>query len=396
MRTSLKRLVALAALLLAASVSAADAQRRWGEYRDTQWEVIQERQVRPGARDVVIPAEGRSGSRYTAIRVQVLDEPLFITGLSVQYGNGQISEIPVRRIMRPGDTTEPIDLEGGGRYINAIRVGIQQAPDWRRTARIAIIGDREEARRFREQRPERYPRVPVVRDDLPRGWVLFATQRANFGTDRDAIVVGRERGVFQRIALRARGNDVFVRDIIIRFGNGEVKEFPIDLVITDGSRTQDLRLERPRFIEQIDLIYASRPDRGPPALVDVFGEYAADSNRGAGDGYDNAGWQLIGAQRASMFRSDGDEYPVDPRIGRINAIRLLARKSDVDIQTITIHYASGDREVLPVNRKLNRDNPSPDIIVRGRGTGPVRGITVQHKSILSLRGEAVVEVWGRR
>lgn len=395
------RRVLLPALAIAATVTlaapSADAQRRWGDFRENQWEVMEERQVRPGTSSVVLPAAGRRGATYTGIRIRVLDEPIYVDSLRIVYGNGTEDDRPIRRVMRPGETTEPIDLEGGARYIQAVRVVFRQDADWRRTARVVLLGDREEARQ--QIRPQG-PRIPIVRDDLPEGWVRFGTQRADFGGERDVIVVGRERGVFDKIALRVRQNEIFLRNLRVVFGNGEAQDFPVNDVIRPEYRTEILRLERSGFIDRIELFYASRPTGRVEAVVDVYGEYAVGSNRGSGDGFRaTEGWALIGAKKASMLRNDNDEFPVGERAGRLTAIRLLARKSDVEVRSITLFYASGDTETINVNRLLRRDQASPDLILRGRAGvagRAIRGISINHRSVLSLRGEAVIEVWGRR
>ena len=108
----------------AISVNSADAQRRLGEFRQEQWQELDNRRVAPGTGSVNMPV-GRHEGRHTAIRLQVLDEPMFIRSLQVTYENNTRNDIPIRRLLRPGETTEPLDLEGGARLIRDVQVTFQ-------------------------------------------------------------------------------------------------------------------------------------------------------------------------------------------------------------------------------------------------------------------------------
>jgi len=92
-------------------------------------------------------------------------------------------------------------------------------------------------------------------------WVELGCQQVSFiGKDRDSIRVGRREGRFKAIRLEARNNDVEVLDLKVVYSNGAPDDIQVRSNIRAGSRTRPLDLKgRDRAIQQIDLVYRSRP-----------------------------------------------------------------------------------------------------------------------------------------
>lgn len=387
---------AMSAMLFA---GAAEAQpRRWGEFRQDQWQQIDTRQIAPGTNNVVLPVS-RFDGRHTAVRLQVLDEPVFITALQVTYQNGTQNQIPIRRLLRPGEVTQPLDLEGGARLIRDVRVSFQQDRDWRRTARLVLLGDvvdRGPPPPPVAGGPGRPP-IPlaVLRGELPKDWVLFGVQRASIGGDRDVVYVGRERGRFDKIALRVRGNDVMLRDLKVRYANGDIQDLAVNQRIRADERTADITLDRPQFIENIELIYSSSRRGGTEAVVEIWGQVSPSWLRGEGRD-PNFGWMLAGTQTASMFRRDNDNYEVGQRFGRVKRVRLFVRNGEVDLRALTFRFGNGDTQRVELRQTLRRNETSNEIVLPSRSGfdgRQIQTITLEHQSRPTLGGEAVVELW---
>ncbi len=393
-----------AAVLVAGSVltGTADAQRRWGEFRQEQWQELDNRRVAPGTNSITLPV-GRFEGRHTAIRLQVLDDPIFVAGFRVIYENGTQNEIPIRRLMRPGETTEPIDLEGGARLIREVRVSFQQDRDWRRTARLVLLGDivergggrppvAEGPRGPDRDGPGRSP-IGVQRGGLPANWVLFGVEQAGIGGDRDTIYVGRERGRFDKIALRVRGNDVFLRDLRVKYVNGDTQDFPVNQRIRADERTAELALDKPQLIENIELTYSSSRRGGTQAKVEVWGEVAEKWLRGEGR---DPGWLLAGTATASMFRRDNDTYTVGERFGRIKRVRFFVRNGEDEIRSVSFKFGNGDTQRVEFRQSLRRNETSQEITLPSRPGADgrrVESITIEHQSKPTFGGEASVEMW---
>lgn len=102
------------------------------------------------------------------------------------------------------------------------------------------------------------------RDDDRRGrhnWVELGCKQVSFiGRDRDTIRVGRREGRFKAIRLSARNNDVEILDLKVIYSNGAPDDIRVRHNLRAGSTTRPLDLQgRQRSIQQIDLVYRSRP-----------------------------------------------------------------------------------------------------------------------------------------
>jgi hypothetical protein len=58
----------------------------------------------------------------------------------VVYGNGDPDSIPVRRVVKAGDDTGPLDLKGRDRFIERIELVYRSRPNLRGTATVCADG----------------------------------------------------------------------------------------------------------------------------------------------------------------------------------------------------------------------------------------------------------------
>ena len=65
---------------------------------------------------------GERFGRFTAIRVAVKRRSVRVNGLRIVYGNGEVEDLPINMELREGQSTEPIDLKGRGRFIQRIEL----------------------------------------------------------------------------------------------------------------------------------------------------------------------------------------------------------------------------------------------------------------------------------
>lgn len=105
-----------------------------------------------------------------------------------------------------------------------------------------------------------------------RDWELLGSSKVGFIADRDVIRVGRREGRFKRIKLVVRGNDIQMRDLKVVYGNGRVDDLPVRETIRAGGETRAIDLKgEGRFIKEVRLAYASRPNFRGQATVQVYG-----------------------------------------------------------------------------------------------------------------------------
>lgn len=202
---------------------------------------------------------GRGERRYRAIALSVSGRDVHIEDLRVIYGNGQPDQLPIRADLRAGTRSNPIDLQGRDRVIRRIEIVAQRdnLNQGRGRARLCIAGLTEEG--------------PSQSSQGGR-WEALGCQQVGMALDRDAIRVGRHEGQFRAIRLEVGGNDVFVENLTVVYGNGERDQIAVRAGIRRGTQTAplDLRGER-RAIERIELIYRAVPNNRGTARVCASG-----------------------------------------------------------------------------------------------------------------------------
>jgi len=178
----------------------------------------------------------------------------------VVYGNGQPDDIPVRRVLRRGDRTNPLDLRGADRVIDRVEMVYRAVPNFRgREAVVCVEGLAQAA--------------PPPPPPSAGAWVeLGCKQVALFGRDRDTVPVGRREGRFKAIRLHVRGADVEMLDLKVVYANGEPDDIPVRHVIRQGERTRPLDLRGwERSINRVDMVYRTIPNFKGLARVCVEG-----------------------------------------------------------------------------------------------------------------------------
>jgi hypothetical protein len=208
--------------------------------------------IRVGARD----------GRYRAIRLRAANNSVYMFDLKVVYGNGAPDDIPVRAEIPAGGQTRALDLRGQDRFIERIEMIYRSKPNFRGQATVCAEGLAVVAA----------GPGPGPGPGPGRTWVSLGCQRVGFNVDRDVIRVGRRDGAFRAIRLRAAGNDIYMFDLKVVYGNGAPDDIPVRADIRAGTSTGPLDLKGDRrIIERVELIYRSRPNFRGQAQICVDG-----------------------------------------------------------------------------------------------------------------------------
>lgn len=342
--------------------------------------------------DRIVFRTERGEGRLSHIRLRSVRDAVRIGEIIIVFANGDRQTVPAYMRLEPGQATEAIAVELTRERRRIDEIIVEKRPSFRRDlVEIELSGARVRLDRDDDGRPgyDTHSGAPSG------GWVLFGSQQVGFGVDRDVIRVGREAGMFEKIALRVLKNDIYLREITLVFGNGERQRVSVNSQLREGFRTAPLPLERgDRFIDQIELVYQSRPDRRGEAVVEVWGDYSerwlrdADARRGRGDG-----WVLLGAQRAEMFGNDRDAFEVGERFGRFKSVRVAAKRRAVKVNGLRITYGNGETENVPIRAELRDGQSTEPIDLKGRGRF-IQRIEMSYRTKLNFKGEGVVEVWG--
>ncbi len=85
----------------------------------TRWQALGERTIGAGVdRDSIPVASSETGWRL--LKLEVLSGDLDLLELSVVFGNGEVEQLEVRRHLKPGEESRPLDLPGERRQIRRV------------------------------------------------------------------------------------------------------------------------------------------------------------------------------------------------------------------------------------------------------------------------------------
>ncbi|MEW5962276.1 MAG: hypothetical protein AB1749_01805 [Pseudomonadota bacterium] len=331
-----------------------------------------------GGEDTTRARLDRDDGRIGRIKLRSTDGSLFVRGMDITFGNGDVQRVDINQRLGEGEETSAIDIAGFNRNIRDITIYTR---DRRRGggARIAILGN---------ELP------PLI--DIPHDWIHFGTASVGLHVDKDAIRVGRAEGRFKSILLKVSRNDILLREVKIVYDNGEVDTRPAWLYMPAGSRTPAIDLKgRDRFIREIQLTYQSRPDRrGQQAEVDVYGEYTDSWMRDNAAIYDiPREWVSFGTQGFDFGRNQTAIQVGRQRDTKFRRIALIARNNDVYVSSVTIVYGNGSVDKREINRYLVANSRTLPIELKGDRN--IAEIKVDYQSRFNWRGrQATVEVLG--
>jgi hypothetical protein len=241
-------------------------------------------------------------------------------------------------------------------------------------------------------------------------WVLLGEKAVGFRVDRDAIVINhpadwyRDRA-FRRLHLIAERNDIHLLSVRLVYINGYYEDFPIDRLIREGQdQPIDLRGDR-KYLQRIEMVYRSRPSFEGRAIMKVYGVPARFAGPGPGvlppigpgggpgPGFGGREWVELGCQRVSLFGVDRDTIRVGRREGRFKAIRLYVRGADINIIDLTVVYANGAPDSIPVRSVIRQGDRTRPLDLRGWQRSIDR-VELTYVTIPNFKGQATVCIEG--
>jgi len=105
---------------------------------DSGWQYLGDKYVNFGIDhdDLIIGTK----DEYKQIQLRVTDGPLHIMDMKVHFDNGGIQDVPLRAVMKQGQQTRIIDLDGGLRHLNKITFWYETIGFRNGRARVAVWG----------------------------------------------------------------------------------------------------------------------------------------------------------------------------------------------------------------------------------------------------------------
>ena len=386
-RVALGRRAMGAALALAAFVGPLDdaSAHRGG------WDVLGEKRVGIGLDRDVIELERRDG-RFDALKLQVRNGNIMLLGMTIVYGNGVRQDFRAGVFMRDGAETQAIDLKGESRFLQRVELRYGTLDFGGSRAAVTVLGRRAAEPRRRDSRP-----VAQFRDLGPR-WQRVGVQRVEGRRDVDVIDLDVGEQLYDAVVLRVMDGEVRLRDMRVRYGNGEEHDLSSRerLYAGDSTDVKELRLagrNEGRFIDSIELRYGSRRSGPRGARVEVWARKAKVTRRRLG-----RRWEELGSDRVGRRGAETETIRVGRSEGRFAAIILHADGGNVALRSVRVTYGNGRREELPARQLIPAGGASEVLKLRSRnGRGRrVRKIDLVYARLDNRRRPATVTVYGRR
>ncbi len=199
------------------------------------------------------------------------------------------------------------------------------------------------------------------------------------GQERINVPVGVRKGRFRAIAVLSNHRPVFLREITIRFGNGQRQAVRIDRWLDEGelSKIIDLRGER-RKIKSI--VLQLRPWRSRRTTrVQILADRAGPPLEVINTVRFNTGERRV-------------VIPVGRQEGRFRGLALRALDRSLRLREVEVVYGNGKRQYLRVGQRLDVNDTTEVLKLRGERRF-IRRVIV-HTRPLRGRGRARIQLLG--
>lgn len=395
--------VALGLALALVVTGPALAQRGGGGGGD-RWELLGEERVGFGQdRDVIQLRHNESFYRdkgYRQLRFVAEGGEVRMRSVVLTYLNGHREEVAFDRDLRPGQEID-LDLRGERSFLRSIEMiykakfGISLGGGGLRVNQATIRVFGENARGGPPPRPE----PPRPGPGAGRGWDTLASDRFSLSNEEVEMRVGRREGRVAQIRLRSEGERVNLREVRIRFGNGETQVVRMDERLERGQETRVIDVEGDRrFIERVTVRLDPRRRPGTGELVLLGTERGGrDDGPRPGAGFrPRPGWELLGKQELG-FRVDRDVIRVGQsedwfRNRGFDRLHFVAEGNDIHLMAVRVVYMNGYGEDYRIDRLL-REGSDQEIELRGRRSF-IREIEMTYRARPDFRGRATMSVYG--
>ncbi len=392
--------IAVALLLGLAAAPPALAQRGDRSWSAENWELLGEERVGFGVdRDVITLPHNEDHYRnkmYRRLRFVAEGGDIRLRALKLVYINGHVEDLPVGRTLTPGQNLD-VDLRGERSFLRQIemvyqsRFGLSIGDRGVRLnlARVKVYGDNVRGGGGGGEKPTPKP-ISI------RGWETLAQETFDRRSERVEIKVGRREGRFGQIALHLDGERISVREVRIRFGNGQVQTYRFTQELEPGvlSSPIDLAGEQ-RFIDTVTVVMNPGRRFGNAAIT-LLGTERPAGIPGT-NGPVSPDWVPLGRQRVG-YQTDRDVIRVGQtedwfRERAFDKLHFVVTNNDVEMGNLRITYLNGYTETVPVNRVL-RAGSTTSIDLPGRRSY-LREIEMTYRTRPTFRtNRAEVSVYG--
>ncbi len=109
-----------------------------GTLTDNGWDFLGEKWVNFGVDHDELTLLGKD--EYRQIQLRVSDGPLHFLDMKVHFDRGGVQDVPLRSVIKQGQKSRVIDLDGGIRHLNKITFWYETLGFRNGRARVAVWG----------------------------------------------------------------------------------------------------------------------------------------------------------------------------------------------------------------------------------------------------------------
>lgn len=368
-----------------------------------EWELLGEQTVGFGVDNDSIQIKQNEewfrNRAYRALRFAAERNDVRLLSIRIHYINGHTEELNIDKVIRRGGRLDVV-LAGERSFLKQVDmryrasnlgISIGQGGISLQQAVVKVFGERV------MRRPEAL--VPPVAGPGRGGWEEIDTARIDWREGQVVLGSGRGDGRFGQIKLRALGEPVRIRNITIRFRNGETQTVSFIRRLDRGEETPAIDLEgRQRLIDRVTVSVGGLRRPGPVELQ-LLGmrRPGGPADAASGDPYAGRGWQLLGEQTVGPM-VDRDVINVGQseewfRNRAYRALHLIAERSDVHLMKLQINYLNGHIEEYGVDRLVTAGREVTIDLPSERSY--LRSIELTYRAVGGgRRGPAVVKLYG--
>jgi hypothetical protein len=339
---------------------------------------------------------------FRALRFVVQGGEVKVRQITLTYINGHTEQVSFSGTLRPGQQVD-VPLRGERSYLAAIdfdyssKFSISIGPGGLSLgqATMRVYGEN-----VRGGPPPVRPVPPPSAGG--RGWDTLASVRFNRTDARVEIPVSRREGRVGQIRLIYNGDrGVIVKEMRIRFGNGETQNVLLEERLDDGYSTRGIDLKGDqRFIERIVVILDPRREGGRANFTVEGNERPGSEAPRRGEGrLAREGWELLGRQTVG-FNVDRDVIRINQNESwwggnrGYDKLHFTAENSEIHMMGIRVVYINGYAESYKVDRLIPAGG---DLAVDLPGSRSyIREIEMTYRARQNYSGQAVMSVFGER
>ncbi len=213
------------------------------------------------------------------------------------------------------------------------------------------------------------------------GWELLgATRIGGYGFDLDEINVGKRRGYFEKIRVRARSNGVYVRSLRVVYGNDETQDIRMGRRLREGQQTAPIELEgTERFIKRIEIVARTR---GRRAVVEIYGIPAPE-------------WELIGSRHVRGYGVNLSTFLVPGGKGPFTRVRVKVERQDLYILGLRVAYKNGKAQDFRVRKTIRKGRSTRSFELSGFNRG-IDHFEVVYRARPGYRRRGKIEIYGEK